>query len=106
MLFIVYVNDTDGVIAFMISKFSHDTKIYSDIMSDKSFEKRKDDHGWLENLSNKCLMSLNAIKSKEMNVSYQNSQVKHLLQGDPFNRITSENDLGFAITNYLRHLYQ
>jgi ribonuclease P/MRP protein subunit RPP40 len=74
LLFLIYINDIDEVVASNILKFADDTKLYGVVANQQDIERLKNDLKNLCNWSADWLMLFNVDKCKVMHFGYNNSK--------------------------------
>jgi hypothetical protein len=81
LLFLIYINDIDEVVASKILKFADDTKLYGVVANQQDIERSKNDLKNLCNWSADWLMLFNVDKCKVMHFRYNNSKSTYEMNG-------------------------
>jgi hypothetical protein len=81
LLFLIYINDIDEVVASKILKFADDTKLYGVVANQQDIERLKNDLKNLCNWSADWLMLFNVDKCKVMHFGYNNSKSTYGMNG-------------------------
>jgi ribonuclease P/MRP protein subunit RPP40 len=102
LLFLIYINDIDEVVASKILKFADDTKLYGVVANQQDIERLKND---LKNLCNwpaDWLMLFHVDKCKVMHFGYNNSKSTYEMNWKDLEEISEERDLGVIVQQDLK----
>jgi ribonuclease P/MRP protein subunit RPP40 len=102
LLFLIYINDIDEVVASKILKFADDTKLYGVVANQQDIERLKNDLKNLCNWSADWLMLFNVDKCKVMHFGYNNSKSTYGMNGKDLEEISEERDLGVIVQQDLK----
>jgi hypothetical protein len=102
LLFLIYINDIDEVVASKILKFADDTKLYGVVANQQDIERLKNDLKNLCNWSADWLMLFNVDKCKVMHFRYNNSKSTYEMNGKDLEEISEERDLGVIVQQDLK----
>jgi ribonuclease P/MRP protein subunit RPP40 len=102
LLFLIYINDIDEVVASKILKFADDPKLYGVVANQQDIERLKNDLKNLCNWSADWLMLFNVDKCKVMHLGYNNSKSTYGMNGKDLEEISEERDLGVIVQQDLK----
>ena len=81
VLFLIFISDLDFGILNSILKFADDTKVYGEVVNQKSREALQNDLDLLVKWSNEWQMKFNVQKCKVMHIGKNNMEYKYTMNG-------------------------
>jgi hypothetical protein len=102
ILFLIYINDVDEVVAGKILKFADDTKLFDTIRNHVDSFRMQCDLDNLCHWSELWLMPFNVAKCKVMHLGHNNLNAEYYLNKQILQVVSEERDLGIIIQDDLK----
>jgi len=102
ILFLIFINDLDFGMLNSILKFADDTKVYGEVVNQKSREDLQNDLDLLVKWSDEWQMKFNVQKCKVMHIGKNNMEYKYTMNGMELESTKTEKDLGVVMSSDLK----